>query len=395
MNGAPTLRTEDPLGVDGHAQRSTARPVLQKEPRDLDGILARNEYEQLRPDSAMLMLETAVPLAVTDEVRAFVPDRQRRGAPDLPGLLVANEEGFSGQVPDRIVRPRRELVLTAVAPPRVAGPGFRHEAAEGRVGQDVDPGSRSPLPFSQDRDVFGAVFGEAPQAVEELERQARRRNVFRGRPGRNGLRGPCRGSAPQEADDLLRQRPVAREQDDSRGCGERVALLAGEQLAAQDEDFAGRILRGGAGHPGPRADQRLERRAELGRVGGRLLVDDDQVHTQPLPPPVLVGAQKLAHDALVLELVDPDEHDGPIAGDPVSPESRSSFAVAPERLDRSAQRGIGVEDAGRQALEQMRLVARDAEMAQFDLSLRPGEAGDAIERIGVPVFLGQGQRALP
>ncbi len=81
---------------------------------------------------------------------------------------------------------------------------------------------------------------------------------------RIGAAAARRGSAPQKADDLLRQRPVAREQDDPRGRRERVALLAGEQLPAQDEHVAHRVLRGAPDSRGARADQRLEREPSSG-----------------------------------------------------------------------------------------------------------------------------------
>ena len=113
---APRCGPEHPLRIGGHRQcPRLARPVFEIEAGDLDGIFARNEDQQVRPDSVMLVLEAAVPLAVTDEVRAFVPYRQRRRAPDLPGLLVPHEEGFPARVADRVVGPRRELVLAAVA----------------------------------------------------------------------------------------------------------------------------------------------------------------------------------------------------------------------------------------------------------------------------------------
>ena len=149
---------------------------------------------------------------------------------------------------------------------------------------------------------------------------------------------------------------MPREQDDARGRGERVALLAGEQLSAQDEDAPGRMLRGDAGRAAPGANERLERRAELRRVRRRLLVDDDEVDREALHPPVLVGAQELPHDALVLDLVDPHEHDRQ------SPEIPwLQRAEGPLRLRRSvstgrAQGGVGVQDPRREPLEEVRLV---------------------------------------
>ena len=171
--GAP-LGPQDPLRVRGDGEHPRAPgSVLQAQAGDLDGVLARHEHEQVRPDPAMLVREAAVPLAVADEIGSLAPDGQRRGAPDLSGFLVAEEEGFPGRVADGVVGPRGELVLAAVAGPRVAGSRLRDQAADGRVGEDVDPGSRGPLPLSQNGDVLAAAVGEASEPVEELQGQAR------------------------------------------------------------------------------------------------------------------------------------------------------------------------------------------------------------------------------
>ena len=68
-------------------------------------------------------------------------------------------------------------------------------------------------------------------------------------------------------------------------------------------------------------------------VGVRLLVEDDEVHRQPLHAPVLVRAEELADDVPVLGLVDPDQDDREVAGDAVAararrPPSRLRFSVS-------------------------------------------------------------------
>ena len=59
---------------------------------------------------------------------------------------------------------------------------------------------------------------------------------------------------------------------------------------------------------------------------------------------------------------------------PCAPEGRGAPAVSHKRLDRGPQGRIGVEDARREPLEEVRLVGRDPEVAQLDLRLRPGQA---------------------
>ena len=60
-----------------------------------------------------------------------------------------------------------------------------------------------------------------------------------------------------------------------------------------------------------------------------------------------------------------------------------------------AQRGIGIEDARRQPLEEVRLVGRDPEVAQLDLRLRPREARHALERRRVAVLGGEREDGAP
>ena len=178
---------EDPLHVRRHRQPPAAsRRIREGESRDLDGILERHELHEVERDAVRVMLEPAVALAVPRHVcLALLSDRERRRAPHLAGLVVADVEALARRVAHRIVRPRRELVLTTVDRPRIAGPRLRNLEAERRVGDDVDPRSGRPAAAVQNRDVFSPPRREAAEPVEELEvRWPRRRDVHRRRRGR-------------------------------------------------------------------------------------------------------------------------------------------------------------------------------------------------------------------
>src|SRR5262245_36220554 len=117
------------------------------------------------------MLEATVPSTMPSHVGPrLLSDRQQRGGPQPARVLVADIQDFARWIGDRIVRPRRQLVLAAVAAPGVAGTGFRQLEPEGGVRNHVDPRGGRPLALAQDRDVFAAVVDEAAQAVEELQR---------------------------------------------------------------------------------------------------------------------------------------------------------------------------------------------------------------------------------
>ena len=69
---------------------------------------------------------------------------------------------------------------------------------------------------------------------------------------------------------------------------------------------------------------------EVFGIGGAVLVDDHEVDVEPLQSPVLVRPQQLAHDVDVVELIDADDHDRQIPGDPVRPECCCPEPVAGE-----------------------------------------------------------------
>ena len=77
------------------------------------------------------------------------------------------------------------------------------------------------------------------------------------------------------------------------------------------------------------------------------------------------------------------------------PQGRGPPAAARQGLERRPQRRVGIEDARRQLLEEVRLVGRDPEVAQLDLRLRPGEARHALERRRVAVLGGEREDGLP
>src|SRR5439155_7417963 len=94
---------------------------------------------------------------------------------------------------------------------------------------------------------------------------------------------------------------------------------------------------------------------------------------QPLQPPVVLSAQRLAHEGEVVPLEHADEQDGKIARDAVTPESRLAEGVAPADLGRGPQRAVRVEDARGEPLVELRLVDRDAQETDRDRELGRSE----------------------
>src|SRR5687768_1678252 len=96
---------------------------------------------------------------MTHGIRPATAGGERRGRPELPGLLVAQKNRFTGWIADGIVSPGREPVLVAAASPRVAGAAFRSGESERRMGDDVRPrNGRKRAGILIDRDDVLASF---------------------------------------------------------------------------------------------------------------------------------------------------------------------------------------------------------------------------------------------
>ena len=136
--------------------------------------------QKLEQNAVRAMMESAVALAVPRNVRSsFIANRERRGAPNLTSVLVADVDGFSGGIADGIVGPRRQLIFMAVERPGMTRARFRNEEAERSIRNHVDPGRRSPQTFTENGHILVALIGEATQAVEKFESLLRHRQ----RPG--------------------------------------------------------------------------------------------------------------------------------------------------------------------------------------------------------------------
>src|SRR5664279_2086215 len=113
------------------------------------------------------MREPAVALTMPNDIRKrFFAYRERGRTPQRP-VLVPYVDHLSRTIRDGIVGPGSELILLAVRGPGVTATFDRGLEAERRIGNDVDPWRRRPLPGAQDGHIFAAVFGEAAQTIGE------------------------------------------------------------------------------------------------------------------------------------------------------------------------------------------------------------------------------------
>ena len=152
---------QDPFHIARHRQPPMPlRLVADRQPGDLDRILEGHVLQKLERNAVGGMLEAAIALAMPGDIgRGLLADGERRRAPDIAVLLVAQIDGFARRIDDGIVRPGRELVLPAVDRPAVAAALGRDLEAEGWIGDHIDPGRGRGLAPAEDRHIFPSVGG--------------------------------------------------------------------------------------------------------------------------------------------------------------------------------------------------------------------------------------------
>ena len=161
---------QHPFDVARHRKRAAAaRRVSKPQHDELHRLVGRDVDALLAFDAVLGVLEDAVAEAMAAAVLASPSRRQRRGRPVASALVVADIEGLSRGIADRIVVPGREAILVRVLAPGVAHAAFGHDAAEVRIRDDVDPGRRGRLAGTAHDDVLAPVRREAAQPVVERD----------------------------------------------------------------------------------------------------------------------------------------------------------------------------------------------------------------------------------
>ncbi len=266
--------------------------------------------QELERNLVRFVLEPTVALAMAGDIgRAILADRQGGRSPDVAALLIAQVDHLARRIGYRIVRPRRQLILLTVDRPGVAGTLDRDVEAEGRIGDDVDPGRRRRLPGVEDRHVFPSALGKTAEPIEEFERWSPQRNRWR-RARQGGPRGRSRRrQGIGETFDLFGETATAAEEDDAGSGLQQAQRFRRGEVGTQDEDASARAARWRLRLRIACADQGLETGLQILDVGGRLLVQDHEIDGQLLHPPIFMSAQQLARDFEIVGVVDPQQDD--------------------------------------------------------------------------------------
>ncbi len=382
---------QHPFHIAGHGQApGTVGGVAQGQAGDLDRVVQRHELHQLGGDAVAGMFKAAVAPSVPRQIGGgLVADRQRCGAPQVAGILVANIEGLARPVGDRVVGPGRQLMFLAVGRPGVAAALSGDLEAEAGIGDDIDPGRRGRLAGAEYGDVFAAILAEAADAVEEFQPRLgpgdlqlgdRVAAPGYGAIGRLGFRRPLQ---------LVEQAAAFPDQDDAGDGDEQGLGLGRNHIGAQHEDVAGRAFladlrpRLAGPHQGFQGD------LQVLDIGDGALVEDHQIHRQPLHAPVFHRLQRLAGQLQLADIGDAHQDDRQIPRYAQAPQVGLAAAAGGDHLRGGAQGRGGEDGVAGQALELSGRGAVDAQVMQLDLGLGPGQGRGAAEGAGVMMLVDQ------
>ena len=182
--------SEHPLGIKGCGQPPwPARLIAHTQHDELNGVVHRNELNQLLHKSVADALEFRIALPMPNQTRFRRSNRQRRWRPEVASDFIAKINHFPCLVGNRVVAPRREPVRLTISRPCVARSDFRNGKPETRIGHNVDPrrgslrGIASLRAGIQIDCVLASVRSKAAKTIAELQIGGRSQPVGHGRPG--------------------------------------------------------------------------------------------------------------------------------------------------------------------------------------------------------------------
>src|SRR6266550_9609969 len=136
--GVLWIGSENKSGVSGDGQLSSARRIVaQAQPlqahRFSPGIIDRHEGEQPLFDCMAVMLKPCVTLTMPRAIRVLLSNRFGCWGPHGADLIITDVDGGSGRIAARIVEPRRETIVLAIAAPDKFGARLGNQCPELRV----------------------------------------------------------------------------------------------------------------------------------------------------------------------------------------------------------------------------------------------------------------------
>ena len=279
-----------------------------------------------------------------------------------------------------------------VLAPRVRQPALGHHRAEMRVGEHVDPGRGCRLAGQGRDDVLGAVGREAADAIEENELARRRlcdKRFATMRSRRHEARNLHLGRAATHH--LLHQAAATVGDDRARHRLQQDAILVGDLLGAPHEDAARPVhdMRLDAG-----GDQTHDLVLQHLPIPAAVLVPYDEVHRQPLQPPVRMRLHQPPHEVDIVCIADLQQHDRQVARDRVAPQAGLPAPVPDEDAVLGAQRRIRVDDGTGETRIELCIGLGGIDLPQRHPAVRPCEVEHAVRQIPVLVLADERQRRI-
>src|SRR5206468_10314730 len=94
------------------------------------GAIDRHESEQPLFNRVAVMFKCCVTLTMPRAIGVLLPNRFGCWRPHDPDLIIANVDGGSGRIADRIVKPRCETIVLAIASSDKFGARLRKQSPE-------------------------------------------------------------------------------------------------------------------------------------------------------------------------------------------------------------------------------------------------------------------------
>src|SRR5690348_17204508 len=165
------IRSENESRVRSDSQLSPARRIVAQaqplQPHRLSpAVIERHKREQPLFDSMAVMFKHCVTLAVPRTIGILLSNRFGCWRPDCADFIVTNVNGGTWRIAYRIVEPRRETIVLAVATPDTFGARLGNQCAELRVRHDINPRKWCMSVRPQIYDKFLPIFGKAAETVK-------------------------------------------------------------------------------------------------------------------------------------------------------------------------------------------------------------------------------------
>ena len=276
-------------------------------------------------DAELRELKHAIAEPVPADIGAVPARRQRRGRPELPGLLVAEVKCLAARVTQGIVVPGREPEFRGVVHPCISPAAFRDHGADLCISQHIRPRGGRGLSGCERDHILASVGRETAEAVEEdaLARWGRCRRRRQWRSGRGETWNLARDRRLPL--DLLGHRLRAVREDRPRDRLQQDAVFLGKLLAPPQENPAGLVhpVRFGAG--GNQADDALLQDLT---ISGKILVKNDQIEFQSLLAQVGVRLESLLHQFDPVRIGDTQQENRQVTRDTEWPQARLAEPVS-------------------------------------------------------------------